>query len=267
MDSEHRHELEENVLAGWLAKKVEGIKPQLPAIAVGAVVLIAGLIGLNGYRASAEAARADRWRDFAVAVEGAQPDESLLQQAMDANPGTPVAEWAEITWADGRLFDAANGFFRERKAADASVEKAIAAYERLIKAKDRNVAERANFQLARALELQGKLDEAAKQYARVTGAFATVAKNRAEELESASVKDAYSWITATANGPAATELGAGIDGFEPDDIALPEVDAADADATLQDLLDTVEQEVDAAADAEAAAEESTEVEAEKPTDE
>lgn len=254
MDSEHRHELEENVLAGWLAKQVEEIKPHLPAIGVGAVLLVAALVGWNGYRRSAENAKAERWRDFAVAIEGAQPNEEMLQQAIDANPGTAVAEWAEVTWADGKLYDAANNFFRNRAEADKSVEQAIGVYERLVSADDRNVAERANFQLGRALELQGKLEEAREQYARVTGAFAAVAKNRSEQLESKKVQESYQWITATKNGPAPSDNTGGLGDFEPDDIALPEVNAADADATLQDLLDTVEEEVDSAADAESAGE-------------
>lgn len=249
MDSEHRHELEENDLASWLAEKIEDVKPHLPAIGVGIVLLIAGLIGLNGYRASSQAAEADRWRDFAVALEGAAPNADLLQQAVDTNPGTTVAEWAEVTWADGKLFEAANGYFRDRKAADESVDSAIEVYERMTSAKDRAVSQRANFQLARAFELQGKLEEAREQYARVTGPFAAVATNRAEQLESEDVQASYAWITATKNGPAATGVGSALGDFEPDDIALPEVDAADADATLQDLLDKVEEEVDAADEA------------------
>lgn len=253
MDSEHRHELEENDLASWLAEKIDGIKPHLPAIGVAVVLMIAGLIGWSGYRASAKAAEADRWRDFAVALEGASPNADLLRQAVDANPGTTVAEWAEITWADGKLFEAANGYFRDRNTADESVDSAIEVYERMTSAKDRAVSQRANFQLARAFELQGKLEEAREQYARVTGPFAGVATARAEQLTSEDVQEAYQWITATKNAPAPTGGETALGDFEPDDIALPEVDAADADATLQDLLDTVEEEVDAAAKAESEA--------------
>lgn len=255
MDSEHRHELEENALATWLGEKIEQIKPQLPAIGVGIVVLIAGLIGLNGWRNSAEAAKVDRWRDFSVAVEGATPNLEMLKQAATTNPGTAVEEWSEITWADGRLFQASSQYFRARDKADEAVAEAVAVYERLVNAKDRNVSERANFQLGRAYELQGNLEEAASQYARVTGAFAQVAQSRAEDLESKKVKSAYEWITATKTASASATIDPStmqLEGIEPDEIALPEVDAADADATLDDLLGEVEAE-----DAEAAAEADT----------
>lgn len=261
MDSEHRHELEENSLATWLGDKIESLKPHAPTIGVGVVAVIAGVIGLNGWRTAAASAEADRWRDFAVAVEGATPNLEMLKQAAETNAGTAVEEWSEITWADGRLFEASSSYFRSREKADEAAEEAIAAYESLVSAKDRNVAERANFQLGRAYELQGKLDEAAKQYARVTGAFAAVAQARAEELESNKVKRAYEWITATSTASASTTIDPSenvLGGIEPDEIELPEVDAADADATLDDLLGEVEAETAAADAAETSSDDVTE---------
>jgi hypothetical protein len=245
MDSEHRHELEENALATWLAGKVDALKAQLPLILFGAVALVAGIIGLNTWTKSAVDAQADRWRDFAVALESGNPDLIDLKTAAEANPGTPVAEWAEVTWADGKLFEASQVFFRNRKQADDSAAEAVEVYERLVTAKDRDVADRAGFQLARAYELQGKLDEASKQYARVTGSFAEVAKNRIEQLETPKVQEAYAWITRTSAAPG-TDGAAGSVGSEPDDIPLPESTPEDADAALDDLLKGVEEEANTA---------------------
>lgn len=244
MDSEHRHELEENALAHWLAGKVQGLKAQLPLLLLGAVALVAGLVGWNYWKKSSVDAQADRWRDFAVALESGSPDLIDLKTAAEANAGTPVAEWSEVTWADGKLFEASQLFFRDRKGADESVAEAVEVYERLATAKDRDVADRAGFQLARAYELQGKLDEAAKQYARVTGSFSEVAKNRIEELETPKVQEAYAWISRTSATPGA-DGAAGALGSEPDDIPLPESTPEDADAALDDLLKGVEAEANA----------------------
>ena len=268
MDSEHRHELEENLLAKKLAEAYEDVKPRLPAYGVGLVAILAGIIGLNGWRASTAQAEAERWKDFAVAVEGAQPNEDLLRQAMEQNPGTPVAEWAEVTWADGKLFDAAGRYFRDRKTANEYLDEAIAVYERLVKSDDLSISERATFQLGRALELKGELEQAREQYALVTGGFAAVAQARAEQLDSPKVQKAYEWITATKTAQAAATTPTGLEDFEPDDIEMPEVTAADAEATLQDLLDTVEEEVNAAEQAEEeAAEDSLENLIEEATEE
>lgn len=247
MDSEHRHELEQNDLATWLTDKVEAIKPQLPLIGVGLVALVAAIIGMNSWKASAEAAKADRWRDFSVAVEGVQPNLSLLKEAAEANPGTTVEEWSEVTWADGRLFQASRQYFSNRDAANTAIDEAIEVYQRMVTAKDRKVAERAKYQLARAYELQGKLDEAKEQYGKVTGAFAEVAVARAEELDSTEVQAAYEWITATktASATATTPSGLTPGDLTPDDIDLP---LEDADATLQGLLDEVEDQVNEAGD-------------------
>ena len=258
MDSEHRHELEENDLAKWLEEKIEQIKPQLPAYGVGLVVLIAGLAAFTGWRSSTAQAEAGRWQQFSNAIEKATPDLNMLKGASEANPGTPVAEWSSITWADGKLFEASTNFFRNRGSADESLEAAIEAYQKLVAAKDRDVAARANFQLARAYEMQGKLEDAIKQYGRVNGAFQEVAEARAEELASPKVAASYEWITATktASSTSAIDSLLGSDELMPDDIEVPEIDA---DAELQDLLNTVEEEIEAedaeATEEEAAAEE------------
>lgn len=243
MDSEHRHELEQNDLATWLSDKIEQTKPFLPAIAVGLVIFVAAVIGYKSWKASAREAKADRWRSFAVAVEGAQPDLNLLKQAAEANPDTNVGEWSEVTWADGRLYQATLQYFRNRDAANTALDEAVEVYERMITATEQAVAERAKFQLARAYELQGKLDEARDQYKRVTGAFAEVAQQRAEQLDSKAVKESYAWITATKSAPPTDDVPDLIPGdLTPDDITIPD---EDADDTLQGLLDDVEEEVNA----------------------
>ncbi|TWT95933.1 hypothetical protein Pla108_30100 [Botrimarina colliarenosi] len=248
MDSEHRHELEENALAGWLSTKIDETKPYLPAIALGVVVLVAGLIGFSGWKTANASAKADRWRDFTVALEQGNPDLVDLKTASEQNPGTAVADWADVTWADGKVYQASQIYFRDRSDANEAVDEAVEVYERLVKSGDRDVAERATFQLGRALELQGKLDEAAKQYARVTGAFAQVAKSRIEQLETPSVKEAYDWITATKTASASSTVdtsGGLLDSLDPDDLPLPEVSAEEADATLDSLLQGVDEETEA----------------------
>ncbi len=248
MDSQHRHELEENTLASWLADKIEVLKPQLPAILLGVVVLVAAIIGVNSWSASNAAAKADRWTDFAVALEQGNPDLVDLKTAADNNPGTPVAEWADATWADGKLYRASQIFFSNRSEADKAIEEAIAVYERLVKSSHRDIAERATYQLGRALELQGKLDEAIKQYGRVTGAFALVAKDRILQLESEPVRESYDWITAAKATGSTTVGGTGgvLDNLDPDNIPLPDMTSEEAESTLDAMLQDVDSEEDIA---------------------
>ena len=254
MDSEHRHELEENSLARWLADTIEEVKPQLPLIGFGLVALVVGSVALNGWRASARAAEAAQWQDFSVAVEGARPNLDLLKSAAANNPGTAVEEWSEITWADGKLWEASRQYLRDRTVADEAAGEAIEVYERLAASKDRLIAERAAYQLGRARELTGDLEEAKKQYGRVTGAFAELAVARVEELDSARLATDYEWITSVKTASATATIDPSATGdLEPDDIEMPEVDA---DTALDELLGSVEDEETAeeepAADEEAA---------------
>lgn len=262
MDSQHRHELEENALATWLADKVEAIKPHLPALLLGVIALVVAIIGVNSWKNSSAAAKADQWSDFAVALEQGNPDLVDLKSAADKNPGTAVADWSDVTWADGKLFQASQTFFSNRSEADKAIEEAIAVYQRLAPSRDRDIAERAGFQLGRALELQGKLDDAVKQYGRVTGAFAAVAKNRIEQLETDSVKQSYEWITASKTAASSATSGAAggvLDNLDPDNIPLPDMTAEEAESTLDALLQDVETEESAEPEAdESEADESAE---------
>lgn len=237
MDSEHRHELEENWLANWLAVKIDAIKPYAPAIGVGLVVLVAAWIGYEGWRSSQANARADRWQDYARAVDSRLPDLPLLRQAAEQNPGTAVEEWSQVTWADGRLYEAANLFFRDRTTANEALDDAVEVYEDLVGSSDNIIAGRAAFQLARAYEMQGDLEKAREQYGRVTGPFASLAEQRAEELESDKVVESYEWITATTTLPPSESGASGVGDLEPDNLSLPETDPESA---LDQLLKAVE---------------------------
>jgi hypothetical protein len=262
MDSQHRHELEENTLASWLADKIETLKPQLPAILLGVIVLVAAIIGINSWNTTNASATAERWTDFAVALEQGNPDLVDLKSAADNNPGTPVADWADATWADGKLFQASQLFFSNRSEADKAIAEATAVYERLVKSKQRDIAERASYQLGRALELQGKLDDAIKQYGRVTGAFALVAKDRILQLESDTVKESYDWITSAKVSGSGSGVGAGVlDNLDPDNIPLPDMTAEEAESALDTLLQDVDKEEAAESEGAAATEEKIESEA------
>lgn len=260
MDSEHRHELEENALARWLSDRLDVIQDNMLTIVVVLVVILVTPVVLSWRNSSAKAEQASQWRDFTVAVEGARPNLALLQEAASSHPGTPVEEWSQITWADGKLWEATRQFLRDRAKADEALAEAESAYQGLQTAKETEVAQRATFGLARASELRGDLEKAIEQYGRVTGAFAEIATLRAEELGSETVKADYAWLTSTNITAASTTLDpAARPGLEPDEIALPEDDSTtpeEAEAAMDDILKGLESADEAAAEeGEAAAEE------------
>ncbi|MEN0110378.1 MAG: hypothetical protein AAF805_06605 [Planctomycetota bacterium] len=242
MDSEHRHELEENALARRLADNIERYRDQLPLVGVAAIALVAAPLVWSAYRSSSQTANAERWQGYVRAVEAGRPDLALLEKAAEDNAGTPVADWSRITWADGKLWEASNVFLRNREQADDAVGEAIAAYEELQRSSQREIAERATFGLARSYELQGDLDQARTTYARVTGGFAPLAEARIAELESPRVADDYAWLTGLRSTPAEEASDALATDLEPDDIAMPADDdePVDTEAALDDLLGGLE---------------------------
>ncbi|TWT48625.1 tetratricopeptide repeat protein [Botrimarina hoheduenensis] len=239
MDSEHRHELEENVLASWLERKIEAIKPQLPLIATVLIAGAAALLGWSAYKASNQDARGARWRSFTVAMEGPSPSLEGLKQAALDHPGTGVEEWAEVTWADGRLWFAANMYLRQRTQAVEALAEAKTAFEKLQSAKEPEVADRATYGLARVLEMEGNLDAAREQYGRVSGPFAPLAEQRAKELRSDRVVADYRWIAAAGEDTEQLATDEVRPDAEPDDIAMPSEKPAEeaAEADLDTLLE------------------------------
>ena len=253
MDSEHRHELEENDLDKWLAEKLKMIQAIWPQLVTGLVALLVAAGGWAYYSSQAEAQRADSWRTFTLAVEGVRPSLEALQQAADENPGSEVETWSRITWADGRLWQGANIFMRNRSDSDKALTEAEDTYKTLLSARNSEIADRAAYGLARIYEMRGDLEAAREQYGRVGGPFAEIAAARAEELATDKTVASYAWITQTAATPSRGASGERPD-LTPDAIALPgeSDETADPDATLDSLLE------DIAADAEEATEETTE---------
>lgn len=249
MDSEHRHELEENELAGWLTEKVEWVQAKLPQIVVSIIALIAAVAGWAAYSNNAEAQRAESWRSYSLAVGGVNPSLEGLQQAATDNAGTEVEAWSRITWADGKLLNGASSYLRDRVKSEEDITDAEAAYKELLSAKNSDIADRATFGLARILEIRGDLDAAREHYGRVSGPFAQLAADRAEELASEKVIAGYAWITQTSAASSDTTTDE-----SSMDVASEETEE-DADATLDALLENIAEEVEEATEEAAPAQE------------
>ncbi|MEM6656411.1 MAG: hypothetical protein AAF596_11440, partial [Planctomycetota bacterium] len=136
MDSQHRHELQDNALASWLERQVETIKPQLPLILGVVVALVVGVFGLNLLWSSSETARYASWDGYAIAMEGSRPNLALLERVSEEYGGADAGEWATITLADGQLFAAAQSYFLNRESAMDSLEDAKEKYQQLRGAKN-----------------------------------------------------------------------------------------------------------------------------------
>ncbi len=231
MDSQHRHELEENALAKWLEREIEAIKPKLPGILVGVIAVVGGVLGWSAYKDSVQAQKAESWRDYSLALEGVRPNLSVLKQTAEEHPDSAVEEWSLVTWADGRLWNAATLYLRDRAKSEEALTEAEEAYKNLVSAKSGDVVGRANFGLGRVLEMKGDLEAASDQYQKVSGMFAEIAKERADVLATKKAQKSYAWITKVEAAPATEDTVTG-----PDLGLGTEQETIDPSATLDDLL-------------------------------
>ena len=137
-----------------------------------------------------------------------------------------MQQMADVTWADSQVWIAARDYIYNRPAAMEAITKALSAYQSVIQSSDdERLVNRARLGVARAYEIQGKLDEAAKSYGEVKGAFEEYAKRQAERLAKPEAKDTYAWLATARPKLPQAPTGPGTPGVQPEfsagELALP----------------------------------------------
>jgi hypothetical protein len=198
MKSERRHELQHNELAEWLIRAGETIKPYqnaIFAVVAGIVVLV---IGYNIWSRMAASQAAEAWNEVNVHLEN--NNFPKLADVVENYPNTTAAHMAGVVLADWYLQQGCAQLFVNKAGGQAELTKAITLYEQ-VREQSRQAAllERATFGLARAKEAKGDADSikmAEGLYAEVVQkwpkcAFATAAKQRADDLKRPEIKTLY----------------------------------------------------------------------------
>jgi predicted negative regulator of RcsB-dependent stress response len=232
MKSAHRHELETNALAHRLEVYIERYKPYTSQI-IGGLIALVVLIVIGSYViGSSSAHNSEAWDAFnQVATStalGSPPTMDALRRTSQDNPGTPMQQIADVTWADATVCFAARGYLANRPKALESLNSATSAYEGVLQSsKDEQLTGRAHLGLARIYEMQNKLDKAREEYSKVTGAYAKYAQVQVERLNKPDVQDTYAWLS-TAQAPLPKmPAGPGTPGqrpeFSPGEMNLPPV--------------------------------------------
>jgi hypothetical protein len=227
MKSVERHNLQANVVAHWLEVAIERYRPYLSKIITGAVAIVALFFIWSYISGSSAAQRSGAWDAFNQAVSSTTPNQlDLLKQTADEFQGTPVQQFADVTWADGQVARASDLYIYNRKAANEALNQAASAYRGVLQSSDNDrLLSRARLGLARVYEMQNELEKARNEYEQVAGTYAKYAKAQAERLAQPEAKETYAWLaTAEAPRPVAP-LGPGTPGKGPElfpsDIPLP----------------------------------------------
>jgi hypothetical protein len=189
MKSERRHELQHNVLADWLAKTAETLKPYQNLILSVVTVAVVGVAVYAWWSREAASRTAQSWEELGAALETGSPAD--LAKVIENHPGTTIADMAALYIADGRLAQGCNALFVNKAEAQNELSKAMESYT-LVRQSSHVPAlvQRAVFGLARAKEAKGEstdIAEAKQLYEEVAGApdcaYAAAARERLDDLK------------------------------------------------------------------------------------
>ncbi len=191
MKSERRHELTTNALADWLGGIVATIRPyQTTVLGIVLLAILLGTVGvllLNQY--TGQTAKA--WQQIF------SPDPTAWSGLAEKQPTTPVGATAGVLSGDACLLEATETRFMNQATANRQLGNAMEFYERVKeKAPTPMLREQAAIGLARALETQGKVDEAITAYEAVEsqwpqGAYAEYAAIRVADLRTTATMEFF----------------------------------------------------------------------------
>ncbi len=195
MKGQRRHELEQNVLADWLAGIVGSIKPYANAILGALLLLVAAMLVYTWWVRQSATQTAEAWDTFYKAMASGNPVE--FGKVIEQYPGSHVAHWAAVVAGDVYLAQGCNRLFSSKATANQDLRKAVDDYLLVLdESRESMLRERASFGLARAQEAQGDLSKAITGYQDVgrhwpKGAYAAAAQRRLEDLKKPKTKAFY----------------------------------------------------------------------------
>jgi hypothetical protein len=233
MDTERRHELAENDLAGTTLELVDRIRPHLKTIVAGIALVFAGLAAWTVISAQQSAAKARSWKECIAALSSGDA-EGLAAVARQQNDSS-AAGWAQLTLADSALAQGCDLLFTDRVRGLERLQDAVGRYRQLLAARPTGMlAERTVFGLAKANEALGNLDEARQGYEAVIAdhpgsAAASLAASRVGAVSREATRQWYDWFAAQKPSPPAAPAGqspAATPDAKPAD-AAPAADAAE----------------------------------------
>jgi predicted negative regulator of RcsB-dependent stress response len=233
MDTERRHELAENDLAGTTLELVDRIRPHLRTIVAGIALLFAGLAAWTVISAQQSSAKARSWKECIAALSSG--DAEGLAAVATQKTDSSAAGWAQLVLADSALAQGCDLLFADRARGLERLQDAVGRYRQLLASRPTGMlAERTVFGLAKANEALGNLDEARQGYQAVIAdhpgsAAASLAASRVGAVSREATRQWYDWFAAQKPAPPAAPAGqspAATPDAKPAD-AAPAADAAE----------------------------------------
>lgn len=198
MNSERRHELQENELASVIDRVNAKIEPYSKPIAAVVALAFIGLLGWGFYSSLQAEHRSDATYQL---IEGSvRGDSETLATVAATYPKTPMAAWARLYQGSQKMGAGINALFTSRDESEELLNEANTAYEEaLALSEDTLIQSRAHYGLARIAESRGKTDEAIAHYEATMDAgesveMMTEAQQRIKLLSKPTAKNFLAWF-------------------------------------------------------------------------
>ncbi|EMI21715.1 hypothetical protein RMSM_01355 [Rhodopirellula maiorica SM1] len=199
MKSERRHELQENILANYLARINQSIEPYSRPIGIAVALLLVGGIGYAIYSSKVSEDRSQATFELLMQQTGSQDPEGLASVSVKY-PNTPAAAWAHLYQGSALLAQGTRSLYVNRMDAEDELNGASKAFRNAIsEGKNDLLLSRANFGIARSEEALGNLDKAIAAYkecARIgeSEEMVEACEERIAALSKESTKDFLAWF-------------------------------------------------------------------------
>jgi tetratricopeptide (TPR) repeat protein len=188
MKAERRHELKHNELADWLGERMEAVQPHATAIALGAVLLFAAVIGGIRYFGAEDTVAAKGWSKYFSAINDREPTK-ILEGVASQHAGTHAALWAHQALGDMQLGQGAALLHSDRIEAQKLLKKAESEYKQIENTADPLLKARARLGLAKVYESLCQPEEARKYYELAAQASDSAAIKKAAAADAERLKD------------------------------------------------------------------------------
>ena len=166
MNSERRHELQQNDLAVYLNKINKSIEPYSKFIAVGVGVLVVSGLAWAFYSSEQSAQRSEATLNLIKATSTADPE--VLRDVSDSFPETISGKWARVYQGQLYLAQGIQQLYEDSEQARILLEDAKQTLASAVSGSDEIlIRSRGQFGIARASEALGEVDEAIEAYKKV----------------------------------------------------------------------------------------------------
>ena len=197
MNNQRRHQLEQNVLAGYLGACLAHLRPLIKPALIGLAVGLVAFVGYSIYQGELSKQNAQAWTRFYFNLSG---DVNSFEDLASQYSRTSAAEWARQAAALGYLQNGIEALYVNRQEGVNQINKAIADLEQLKNSSIRELKNQALLGLARGYESLGDLEQATQYYQLILNStgFSDVEREqigrRLGFLQTEEAKSFYGWF-------------------------------------------------------------------------